>query len=200
MTAELNDRLLFDAGFIKMVERTASLDDQLITRTVVTHLGAVVVVPVTTSGHAILIRQFRLAANAWVTELPAGKRDVDGEPAKETARRELAEECGVAASKLIRLCHFLNSPGFTDESTEIFLALGLTSVPRSPQSPEEAAADVVSVRLDRVYELVASGALIDGKSIIGLTIARDFLATPNGVAAAKGVSDSLVEPPLALPR
>ncbi len=192
-----DDRLLFDAGFIKMIERSATLDGRVISRTVVSHRGAVVIVPVTADGRAILIRQYRVAAAEWVTELPAGKRDVDGEPPDQTATRELAEECGLAAGKLVRLCHFLNSPGFTDERTEVFLALGLQSVPRAPQSPEEEAAEIVAVRLDRLLELVTSGALIDGKSIIGLSVARDYLATRAGAEAIAGARDRLAEMPLA---
>jgi hypothetical protein len=63
-------------------------------RDAVHHPGAVVVVPVTDSDTVLLVRQYRAAPDAVVLELPAGKRDVDGEPPEETAARELAEELG----------------------------------------------------------------------------------------------------------
>ena len=55
-------------------------------RNAIRHPGAVVVVPVERGGtHAILVRQFRAAIGGLLLEVPAGKRDVDGEPPEETA-------------------------------------------------------------------------------------------------------------------
>ena len=48
-------------------------------------------------------------------EIPAGKRDVAGEPPEVTAHRELVEEVGSRAGRLELLCEFYNSPGFCDE-------------------------------------------------------------------------------------
>ena len=48
----------------------------------------------------VLVDQYRPAFDATMLELPAGMRDVDGEPPEETARRELAEEIGYAAGRM----------------------------------------------------------------------------------------------------
>ena len=58
-------------------------------------------------------------------EVPAGKRDVDGEAPEATANRELEEEIGYRAGRLEPLCEFYNSPGFCDEYTYLFLATEL---------------------------------------------------------------------------
>ena len=81
------------------------------------HPGAVVVVPVDADGNALLVRQYRVAAGRDLLEVPAGKRDVPGEPPEVTASRELEEEIGRRAGRLRLLCEFFNSPGFTDEHT-----------------------------------------------------------------------------------
>ena len=85
-----------DVGFLKLTEeRVAAPDGEALTRYVVRHLGAVVAVPVDETGEgALLVRQYRVAPDRDLLEVPAGKRDVDGESPEETARRELEEEIG----------------------------------------------------------------------------------------------------------
>ena len=99
-------------------------DGEEFDRHVVHHPGAVVVVPVI-DDDAILVRQCRVAAGRELLEVPAGKRDVDGEPPEATANRELEEEIGYRAGRLELLCEFYNSPGFCDEYTHLFLATDL---------------------------------------------------------------------------
>lgn len=145
-------------------------------REVVHHPGAVVVVPVTAEGRVIMVRQYRAAVEDELLEIPAGKRDVDGEPTEVTAARELAEEVGRAASRLDLLARFYNSPGFTDEFTWLYLARDLHDVPNDRQGSEEQAMTVEEVDLGDVAGLIASGAIRDAKSIIGLCLAREHLS------------------------
>ena len=167
------------AGFLVLDEvHLVGPDGEALTRSVVRHPGAVVVVPIDADRrHALLVRQFRAAVGAEVLEVVAGKRDVEGEPPEATARRELEEEIGHRAGRLEKLCEFYNSPGFTDEYTHLYCALDLEPLdaPRAVTA-EEAAMTVEPVALDRVDELVERGALCDAKSIIGLLLARRFLA------------------------
>ena len=76
-------------------------------------------------GDAFLVRQWRVATGVELLEVPAGKRDVDGEAPETTANRELEEEIGYRAGRLDLLCEFYNSPGFCDEYTYLFLATEL---------------------------------------------------------------------------
>ena len=48
-----------------------------------------------------------------ILEIPAGMRDVEGEPTEETARRELAEEAGLVPERLDLLIELVPSPGMT---------------------------------------------------------------------------------------
>lgn len=144
-------------------------------RQIVHHPGAVVVVPLVDEGTALLVRQFRAAVGGELLELPAGKRDVDGEPPDTTARRELAEEVGMEAGRLDLLARFYNSPGFSDELSYLYLARDLSACPASPVGVEEGHMTVTEVGLDDVPALIDSGELIDAKSIIGLTLARQRL-------------------------
>ena len=146
-------------------------------RDVVHHPGAVSVVPVVDEGEAVLlVRQYRGAVDRELLEIPAGKRDVAGEEPEVTARRELEEEVGMRAGRLRKLAEFYNSPGFTDEHSWVFLAEDLEPSAVSAHSPEEQAMTVERVPLDEVPMLIASGRLVDAKTIIGLCLAREALS------------------------
>jgi ADP-ribose pyrophosphatase len=146
-------------------------------RDIVHHPGAVSVVPLVDEGSAVLlVRQYRAAIDRDLLEIPAGKRDVEGEPPELTARRELEEEVGMRAGRLELLAEFYNSPGFCDEHSYVFLALDLEQSATSAHSPEERHMTVERVALDDVPALIASGELVDAKSIIGLCLAREALA------------------------
>jgi 8-oxo-dGTP pyrophosphatase MutT (NUDIX family) len=172
---------LVDAGFLSLSRlHVAASDGEEFDRHVVHHPGAVVVVPVITNrgggSDALLVRQWRVATGRDLLEVPAGKRDVEGEAPETTANRELEEELGYVAGRLDKLCEFYNSPGFCDEYTHLFLATELEERTRSAVSHEEAAMTIERVPLDRVDDLIASGELVDAKSIIGLLLARQHLA------------------------
>ncbi len=140
-------------------------------RDVVRHPGAVSVVPVLEDNTVVLVRQFRSALEHNILEIPAGKRDVDGEAPEVTARRELSEEVGYEAGSLVKLLELTHSPGFCDEVNHIYLATDLTPTERSVDGPEEEAMTIEHVALADVFDLISSGAITDAKSVAGLTMA-----------------------------
>ncbi len=146
-------------------------------RDVVRHPGAVSVVPLLDDGTVVLVRQYRAAIDGELLEIPAGKRDVAGEPPEVTAARELGEEVGYAAGRLDKLAEFYNSPGFCDERSHVFLGRDLTPVAASAQGHEESHMTVEHVALADVPRLVASGAVTDAKTIIGCMLALERLRT-----------------------
>ena len=170
---------MYRGSLISVAQATfADPDGEEFQRDVVHHPGAVSVVPVVNEGTAVLlVRQYRAAVDRELLEIPAGKRDVDGEPVEHTARRELEEEVGMRAGRLEKLAEFYNSPGFCDEHSFVFMALDLEECASSAQGVEEQHMTIERVGFDEVAGLVASGALIDAKSLIGLLLAREALAS-----------------------
>ena len=150
-------------------------------RFVIRHPGAVTVVPVHDDGTVTLVRQYRAAVDALVLEIPAGTRDKDGEGPEDTARRELAEEAGLEASRWELLIGTWNTPGISDQHTMIYLATGLTSTPARPDGVEEGYLTVERIHLDDVERLVADGSLKDETTVLGLYLARQRL-TAGGLA------------------
>ena len=139
-------------------------------RDVIRHPGAVSVVPVD-GDDVLLVRQYRAALDADLLELPAGKRDVAGEPPIETARRELAEEVGMRAASMEPLINIHHSPGFCDEYGHLFLATGLEPVPQERMGPEEQVMTIHRVDLGQAVELCLTGTITDAKSVAGILAA-----------------------------
>jgi 8-oxo-dGTP pyrophosphatase MutT (NUDIX family) len=173
----LGEDVRYQGWRISVVEaRFRAPDGSAFTRDIVRHPGAVAVVPVTDAGDVLLVRQYRGAVDRHLLEIPAGTRDVEGEPPAETARRELLEEVGVDARDMRLLATMYNSPGFCDEETYLFLATGLDTGATAPHGIEEQYMEVVPVPLADIDALMASGQLIDGQTLLGLLLARQVLA------------------------
>jgi ADP-ribose pyrophosphatase len=143
-------------------------------REVVRHIGAVCVAAVDDEGRVVLIRQYRHPVGGYLWELPAGLRDADGEPPLETAKRELAEEAGLAAERWSLLVTSYSTPGFCDEKVLIYLAEGLSAADR-PEGftveHEELDLTVERVPLDEAVARVFSGGIRNASAVIGLLAA-----------------------------
>lgn len=169
---------LLSSGFLEVTsERIVGPDDATHERTIVRHPGAVCVVPIVGEGSVLMVRQYRVATGGDLVEVPAGRRDVEGELPIETARRELAEEVGLSPDTLVKLGEFWNSPGFCTEYMHCYLAPSVTEIGRStPIGAEERAMTTVDVRLADIETLVAERQLVDAKSVVALFLARAYLA------------------------
>ena len=143
-------------------------------RDIVHHPGAVSVVALD-GDQVILVRQFRAALNMYLLELPAGKRDVDGEPPEVTARRELEEVVGMAAGSMVEIAQFYNSVGFSDEHSFIYLATELEPVETSVDGVEEEFMSIERYSLEECHALIDANEITDGKTIIGLLRAAEYL-------------------------
>jgi ADP-ribose pyrophosphatase len=172
-------------GYLALEDLLVEADDgERFSRFVVRHPGAVAVVPVEADRrHALLVRQWRVAVERDLLEIPAGKRDVAHEPPDETARRELEEETGLRAGRLVKLGEFYNSPGFCDEYSHVYCAFDLerTNGPHAARH-EEAFMTVERIALDTIGALMADGTIVDAKTIIGLLLTRRYLEGVDGMS------------------
>ncbi len=165
------ERVVYDGYVIQVaVGEFVGPNGEVVERDLIHHPGAVSVVPID-GDDVILVRQYRAALGIDLLEIPAGKRDVSDEPLEDCARRELAEEIGMQAASLVKVASFFNSAGFCDELSHVFIATGLTPVPRSAHGLEEEYMAVERHKLDDVPAMITSGELRDAKSIIGLLLA-----------------------------
>lgn len=167
----LRDQLLAEGHVVSMFRSEfRAPNGEAFSREVVRHPGAVSVVPLLDDGDVVLVRQYRAPLDRFLLEIPAGKRDVHGEAPELTAQRELIEEVGWRAGRLVKLAEFYNSPGFSDEYSHLFLGLDLVPAERDLQGIEEQHLTVEHVPLADVPALIADGTLVDAKTIIGLSL------------------------------
>lgn len=136
----------------------------------VRHPGAAAVVPFLddpASGdpRVILIRQYRYAALDFLWEIPAGTLDA-GEAPEACAARELREEAGVTARRLVHLTTIFTTPGFTDERIHLYAASGLARVPTAREQDEFI--ETHEVRWSEVGRMLRDGRIRDGKTMVAL--------------------------------
>jgi ADP-ribose diphosphatase len=143
-------------------------DGSTIRREVVRHPGAVVVLAVTADNRIVLIRNFRVAVEDWVWELPAGTMEPP-EPAIQCAKRELEEETGYLASSIEPISEFLTTPGMTDELMRAFFARDLTQTTQKLEHDERIEVHLTPV--EEALEMIESGDLRDAKSMIAILLA-----------------------------
>ncbi len=183
----LADEVLHDGVVISLVRATfRAPDGSVFTREVVRHPGAVSVVALHADDTVTLVRQYRAALDRELLEIPAGKRDVPGEAPEITAARELAEEVGLHAGRLEPLAEFVNSAGFSDEYSYVFLGTDLTEVPDARQGLEEQHMAIERIPLGRAADLIARHEIVDAKTVIGLTLAVARRGRTDQVDAADG--------------
>jgi len=142
------------------------------------HAGASAVLPLMGSvgepdPDVLLIRQYRYATGGYLYELPAGMPAVEGESWEEVARRELEEETGWRAGRLLPLTWIWTTPGFTDERIHLWLATDL--VPAASKLDEDEFLEVVRTPLSQALRWVEDGKIVDGKSVAALLYASRFV-------------------------
>ncbi|MGC8627608.1 MAG: NUDIX domain-containing protein [Acidimicrobiales bacterium] len=175
---KIAERTVHEGGLFSIAVGTfESPDGQRFERDIVHHPGAVVVVPYDErSDEVVFVRQYRAALDKRLLEVPAGTRDVAGEPPEATAERELAEEAGLMARSWQLVGHFYNSPGFSDEESFCYLARDLYEVPDERHGVEEQHMTVERWPWSELGALVRTGEITDAKTIAALTLAREALA------------------------
>jgi 8-oxo-dGDP phosphatase len=145
-------------------------------REVIEHPGAVGVVALDEDGRVLMIRQYRHPVGRLLWELPAGLRDVAGEPTAQAARRELLEETGYRARRWHVLADYFSSPGIITERLRVFLARDLEEVPEADRDfvPENEEAHLILdwVPLEQAVSLVLAGELHNGVAVVGLLAAH----------------------------
>lgn len=166
----LGGETVYDGSFISLeVARFRYPDGDEVERAIVRHPGAVGVV-CHDDTHLVLVRQPREAVgDPDVLELPAGKLE-EGEDPLTTAKRELAEEVGLAAEHWEPLTSYWSSVGVMDEEVHVVHATGLRE--ETGAEPEEnERIEIVRWPLDDLDGALA--ATKDAKTIIGLLLLRE---------------------------
>ena len=141
-------------------------------REVVEHPGGVGIVPITNDNKVLMVRQYRYPMEEELLEIPAGKLE-PGENPMECALRELSEETGCTAGKIIDLGAIYPSPGYCKEILYLYLALDLEQGEMHLDENEFLSVEPIEINA-LLYKIMANQ-LRDAKSIIGIMKAAEYV-------------------------
>lgn len=157
----MKKRKIFDGKVLSLSVYTISLKKKRVTREVIEHRGASAMLAID-KGKVLLVKQHRFP-HGYVLEIPAGTLN-KGEDPKKCAFRELKEETGYSAKKMIPLIKYYPSIGYNTELINCFIAIGLKKSNNLKLDDDEILS-VVKMDLKKVLKMVLSGKITDSKTI-----------------------------------
>ncbi len=130
------------------------------------HGGGAAVVPVTSEGKILMVKQYRNALDRYTVEIPGGILDSPDESGECCVMRELEEETGFRPGKVERLITIRSFPAFTDERTQIFVATNL--IPMQQHLDEGEAIELVEYTVEELKEKIFLGEIEDAKTVAAI--------------------------------
>jgi len=141
-------------------------------REVVVHNGAVCVIGFLPDDRILLIRVRRYAVGQNLVELPAGTLE-KGEDPINCAGRELLEETGYLAARLVPIGNFFTSPGILSEKMYAYAAYDLEEQKQALEEGEEI--ELEPTPFDGALQMIQDGRIHDGKTIATLLMYDRFV-------------------------
>jgi ADP-ribose pyrophosphatase len=162
----LTSRAVYANPWIRVREDTAELPDGRTTLYgVVECAPAVGVLPFLDAGTVVLVGQWRYVSRAFHWEIPTGSVK-PGESEEAAVQRELAEEAGYEAARLVKLCTFVTSKSILDETAYLYMADDLRAVTRTPDETEFI--EVRAFAFDEVVRMVERSEIVDGMTALAV--------------------------------
>ncbi|HTZ39796.1 MAG TPA: NUDIX hydrolase [Syntrophales bacterium] len=167
-------KLLYKGPVFQLFEDEIELPNgRVVQRSRVEHRPTIGVVPYIGNGQILLIRQHRHAVGKMLIEIPAGTMDKEEETPEECVQRELAEEAGFRAGRLVKLFGGYLVPGYADEFMHFYLAFDLIEAPLPPD--EDEFIEPLSCSMAEALRMIRDGRIIDSKTALALLLAADYL-------------------------
>ena len=162
----LHSERVYEGRLLKIdVDRVALSNGQEATLESIRHPGAAAALPFVDEETVLLIRQYRHAMGGFILEVPAGKLD-PGELPETCAQREVEEEVGYRAGRLVDLGAIFTTPGFTDEVIWLYEAHDLTKTALAREADE--VIENVRMTLPEAVEATLDGRIRDAKSVAAI--------------------------------
>lgn len=134
-------------------------------REVVEHSGGVCVVPLTDEDEIIMVRQYRYPFKRELLEIPAGKLE-RGENPLEAAKRELEEECGIVAEKVISLDTIYPTVAYCSEIIYMYAAKNFTKTAQHLDEGEFLG--VEKIKINDAVAMIMNGEICDAKTVAAI--------------------------------
>jgi len=162
-------------AFEVRVDQVRMPDGVIARRDIIDHVGAVAVLAIDDEANVVTVRQYRPAVGTHLIELPAGLLDQAGEPALDSARRELYEEASITATDWQVLIDLHTSPGMSNEAIRVYLARGLAPVPEADRyvpEHEERTMEVRTYPLPELMKMALAGEITNGPAVAAIMAAE----------------------------
>ena len=164
---------IYDGKIIKVrVEDILRPDGKPAKRELIGHPGGVGIIAVTDDGLVPTVTQYRIAARSMMLEIPAGKMEYGEDPLK-CGIRELEEETGYKAEKVVHLGEYYATPGYCEEKINIYLATGLSKTNQHLDDGEFLT--VEHIPLDKLYEMAMNNEIHDMKTALAIMKAKAII-------------------------
>jgi ADP-ribose pyrophosphatase len=161
----VSSEVIYNGRIVKLqIDEVELPDGSFSKREIVSHQGAVAVLAIK-DGQMIFVKQYRIASQQLLTEIPAGLLE-DGEEPEEAAIRECREEIGYRPLNLYKLGDFIPTPGYCTEKITLFCATEFEHDPLE-EDPDEFI-KVVKIPVRTARTLFINGQFIDGKTVAAL--------------------------------
>jgi ADP-ribose pyrophosphatase len=158
---------LFANHFTAQLDTVRLRTGKITERLKIDHPEAAAVLPFLDAENILMVRQWRYAIARETLEIPAGKAD-PGEDLLTCARRELLEETGYHARHIIPIFSYHPAIGYSNEVIQIYAAAGLTRVSETQDVDEISRLEIVP--LAQLQDLIRTGVISDGKTVIGVSL------------------------------
>ena len=162
----LDSRVVYRGRVFTATKDTVKLENgDVATREVAWHNGGVGILAIDNQNNILLVRQFRYAHGKVLLEIPAGRLEINEDPA-ECAIRELEEETGYHAQNVELLAKVYPTPGYVSEVLHIYTAHNL--IPTSQNLDPGEFLTFIKLPFDKALEMCLSGDIKDGKTLVAI--------------------------------
>ena len=165
----IKSNLIYDGKILQLYkDEIETAQGHKSTREIINHNGGASVLAIDDENNIYLVEQFRYAYKEVVLEIPAGKIE-KGEDPYNTAVRELSEEIGATAKEIKKLGLFYPTPGYTNEPLYVYLAKGLTKIPKVVVF-----ITLVKMPFSEALSKVMNNEIKDAKTVISILMNTQF--------------------------
>ena len=158
----MKKKKIYEGKILGLSVYDGKIEGRRVKREIIEHRGAAAMLAFDEKNKVILVRQHRFP-HGYVLEIPAGTLEKREEPIK-CAFRELEEETGYRAKKMIPLITYYPSIGYNSEIIHCFLASGLKKIAGLKLDDDEILS-VVKMDLKKLLRMIKSGKIQDSKTI-----------------------------------
>ena len=158
----MKKKKIYEGKILGLSVYEGKIEGRKVKREIIEHRGAAAMLAFDEEKKVILVKQHRYP-HGYVLEIPAGTLEKGEKPVK-CAFRELQEETGYSAKKMIPLITYYPSIGYNEEVIYCFVASGLKKI-SDLKLDEDEILSVEKIEMKKLLQMIKSGKIQDSKTI-----------------------------------